>query len=436
MNWPACELGDQTLKHILFIDTFVRMLAHDDYQQVDLLAFSQASAAPVSEDFDDDERTIVDEGLPMDEQICDGIISSQQSIGTIVSVSNLKVEPCATLDVNVFDKGFLFHCDEFGFGTTRAFRVSRKRSHRDLILNGDVETNKRPCYPSRHPIVKDEFSCSRPVGIFSQMTEDGLPAEAGEFLPLPLMPANLSPALRRQREFYQLPKYYQLSKRLENRNLLLPNLKLACRLLSRFDFVQVAKLEQVCSTEHDLHGHVLSTLHSVQMLRLRGSPSKKWMASVYDIVPPHEEGAHKAERLTRQAALLLLCTSILCHHARRNAQSFVPVEKALFQLHMDKFLQQRNAFLMLERQKPVRDALLRLYVFFTELFTIIPLKANLEVCLLLLSFLEGEGVHHQRGGTNADETYKFYREFLEYIDEQVMPQRRQMAQAVQSVASK
>lgn len=427
LDWNFGEL-----QHILFIDTFIRMLTHDDYQQVDLLAFSQASAAPVSEDLDDDERTVVDEALPMDEHICDGIISSQQSIGTIASVSNLKVEPCATLDANVFDRSFSFRCDEFGFGTTRSFRASRKRSHRDLIFSGEDETNKRQCYYSRNPVVKDEF---RPVGIFSQMTEDGVPAETNEFPNMPI-PANLSPPLRRQREFYQLPKYYQLSKRLESRNLLLPSLKVVFRLLSRLDFVQAVKLEQVCCTEHDLHGSVLSTLHSVQMQRLRGSPSKKWMASVYEIVPPHEEGAHKAERLTRQAALLLLCTSILCHHARRNAQALVAVEKALFQLHMDKFLQQRNAFLMLERQKPVRDALLRLYVFFTELFTIIPLKANLEVCLLLLSFLESEGVHHQRGGTNADETYKFYREFLEYIDEQVMPLRRQMAQAVQAVASK
>lgn len=399
------------------------MLTHEDCPSLDLIGFSQASVGPISEDGgEDDEITVVDEGLLMDEHLCGGVLSSQQSIGTITTLSNLKVESAISVDPNVFETPFEF----------RSVRAGRKRPHRDVIT-GEIDSGKRPCYHSRNPVVKDEFACSRPAGLFSQLTDEASSAEAAEFLPQPQMPANISPALRRQREFYQLPKYYQLSKRLDSRNLLLPSLKFVFRMLSRLDFVQVDKLEQACSIEHDLHSHVLSTLHSVQVQRLRGSPSKKWMTSVYDIVPPHEEGAHKAERLTRQAALLLLCTSILCHHGRRNAQSLIALERALFQLHMDKFLQQRNAFLTLERQKPVRDSLLRLYVFFTELFTIIPLKANLEVCLLLLSFVEGEGVHHQRGGTNADETYKFYREFLEYVDEQVMPQRRQMAQVVQVV---
>jgi len=151
------------------------------------------------------------------------------------------------------------------------------------------------------------------------------------------------------------------------------------------------------------------------------------MAALQEVIPPHSIGDHKAERLTRQAASLLLATSILAHHKGLDLslpEDVYQSNLSMFQVCMEKFLHQNHIFLSEDRKACIRDALPRLFFFFIELFTILPLKGNLEVCLLLLSFLEGDGKHHQRGGTNADVTYKFYREFLEFVDQHVMPQLR------------
>lgn len=415
-------------------------------------------------DDNDDDKTVLDSSLPWEDMIC-----SQATVGSIPPIKLEGEDLVPTISSNPFSRGistqsylldnltsYMLENEQFppcSSNTGSHSYITRKRSLRDSQFV-EATTSKRlrredsflshsriaplmikpdpdamPLYPSvsfRHmqPISENQdLSLSNNVLALSQGDADG-----SLQLVLDRGAPNLLPALALQRCFYKLPKQYNLAQRLQQRNRLIPTLRQVRKLCGYLEFVQVNALTEVCNPDSVAHKAVYNVLSAVSGARsLTQRSSKKWMTALYDVIPPHNVRDHKAERITRQATSLLLATSILAHHKGLDLplpEHVYVTNMSMYRIYMEKFLVQNQGFLADGRKTAIREALPRLFFFFIELFTILPLKGNLEVCLLLLSFLESEGKHHQRGGTNADVTYKFYREFLEYIDVSVMPQLR------------
>lgn len=286
----------------------------------------------------------------------------------------------------------------------------RKRKYE----SGGFLPEKRVC---NVPVVKSQQQDS--IQMSSATDDECTMSFAQDVLPAVEGPAA---SLMRQKAFYQIPKLFGMDNALGKNSLLLPRLKMLRKMLSRCDFVIHEELYRICDSLTDKHRLVLQSLKNSQSsLSNHRQVNKQWVDELRSVVVPHQVKDHKAERLVRSAVQVLIATLTLCQESGRcwaqTKQGDISNEFAMFYQKMEKFLNQNCDFLQEKRQAVICNALPRLFVFFTELFTFLPLKGNLEVCLLVLSFLEGNGKHHQRGGANADVTYKFYRSFLEFIDE-------------------
>jgi len=439
-----------------------------------LLAFLDSINQTDFGTLEDEEKTVIDENEvrpECNEWANDGLLSTQISLGSIPFV---KMEEAVDgfvpqITSNPFSRGLssqsylLDNLASFMYDSELPQPSSNAGSHNYLTRKRSFRQSQDSYLLSstmKRPRRMDSFSTMRSAAAFvikpdpagpaptvvppvpfkrngDSQLQDSLPMSQGELdvaAPIHVEPGiagDVHPALVLQRRFYKLPKASSMVQRLQQRNRLMLPLRLIRKLFASFEFVESSLLSEICDPTSARHKEVYAALTSAQqMQKSRASSqrsSKKWMSALHEVIPPHSIGDHKAERITRQAALLLLATSILTHHNGLDLplpQHVYSSNLSMYHASMEKFLHQNHIFLSDDRKACIRDALPRLFFFFLELFTIMPLKGNLEVCLLLLSFLEGDGKHHQRGGTNADVTYKFYREFLQFVDQSVMPQLR------------
>lgn len=115
---------------------------------------------------------------------------------------------------------------------------------------------------------------------------------------------------------------------------------------------------------------------------------------------------------TAPAIFWILMTSIL-YESQQLGSFMLPADSfARFEIHFPRLC------LAAANYKRIRDFHLHLhrsFVFLEVLFELITVQGYLEICLLVVSCLEGRGKHHQRAGTNRTFPARAYRYLIEKV---------------------
>lgn len=136
----------------------------------------------------------------------------------------------------------------------------------------------------------------------------------------------------------------------------------------------------------------------------------------------HRIDQHKSGRKhTMPAVFYLMAAAILCEDREIYAPlALDPLELSLQEQLREEFHSRYSQTLLSEKvsrmhakHPHLKSALFLCYRFLHPLMELLPLKGHLEVLLLIVSCLEGRGVHHQRSGKNLSFPAKCYRILLE-----------------------
>lgn len=218
-------------------------------------------------------------------------------------------------------------------------------------------------------------------------------------------------------------RFRELLPSLRQLHLVLPRLSDAPILLQDVDAINQDALHSLCTPgspdNQAFLGMLQGILASNQREQRKGGAKMvsktKFFEHLYFVVPVHSQKAKKEDRHARNAIRLLLAGFALAEmhgtgqlHSETHSKM---VEE--FQSFYPRWQQDHSDIVApMGSTAPHADfseeTLFRIFCLFREVYQIIPLKNNLELCLLLLSVVEGGGVHRQRGGhmTKADQLYR------------------------------
>lgn len=218
-------------------------------------------------------------------------------------------------------------------------------------------------------------------------------------------------------------RFRELLPRLRQLQLVLPRLSDAPILLQDVDAINHEALQLLCTPgsleNRSFLGMLQNILDSNQREQRKGGAKMmsktKFFEHLYFVVPVHSQKAKKEDRHARNAIRLLLAGFALAEMHGTGQLHSEPHTKLLaeFESFYPQWQQDHSDIVAPMGAKSLHtdfseETIFRIYCLFREVYQIIPLKNNLELCLLLLSVVEGGGVHRQRGGhmTKADQLYR------------------------------
>lgn len=241
-------------------------------------------------------------------------------------------------------------------------------------------------------------------------------------------PSGGSNLLHRQLYMRTAPLLHEVLSYVQGQHqLILPRLTDAPHILRDIDIIDHSALQLLCTRGSPEYVAFIQMLEAISDANVGNRDSSipvkekkkfskaKFFEHLYYVVPVHSSNAKKEDRHARNAIRLLLAGLAL---AEMHQTSYIG--SSSHQQLLQEFLHYHERWVaahpdIWSASSDITDStLLRIFVLFREVFQIIPLRNNLELCMLLLSVVEAAGVHRQRGGhmTKAD---NLYRDVLESI---------------------
>lgn len=218
-------------------------------------------------------------------------------------------------------------------------------------------------------------------------------------------------------------RFRELLPDLRKHQLVLPRLFDAPILLQDVDVINHEALRSLCTPGSLENQSFLSMLQNILVTNQREQrkggakmmSKTKFFEHLYFVVPVHSQKAKKEDRHARNAIRLLLAGFALAEmHGTGQCHGDPHISMVTeFESFYPQWQRDHSDIVAPMGAKTLHtdfseETIFRVYCLFREVFQIIPLKNNLELCLLLLSVVEGGGVHRQRGGhmTKADQLYR------------------------------